>query len=133
MTDEQLALARRAVACRKWWAWMPGMRDAELGRVIAVHEDEIVFHDCRVDLLAKVQPDSPDLTDHATLGCLLALVREAWGDKGLHCAGMYSGGDWLWHVHGGKPHGATFRRHVYAIGHGTEAEALVAALEAAPC
>lgn len=69
----------------------------------------------------------------ATLGCLLALVREAWGDQGLHCAGRYSDGKWLWHVQGGHPHGATFRRRVYAIGHGTEAEALVAALEAAPC
>ena len=75
----------------------------------------------------------PDLDDPATLGCLLALVREAWGDQGLHCAGRYSDGKWLWHVQGGHPHGATFRRRVYAIGHGTEAEALVAALEAAPC
>jgi len=75
----------------------------------------------------------PDLNDAATIGCLLALVRQAWDDKGLHCAGRYSDGQWLWHVQGGKPHGASFRRSVCTIGHVTEAEALVVALEAAPC
>lgn len=125
MTDEQVALARRAVACRKWWAWMPGMLDAVLGRVIAVHEDEIVFHDCLVDLLAKVQPDSPDLTDPATLGCLLALVREAWGDPSVSCTMTFGGG---WRVLVMLPD------RLVRLYHGpTEAAALVAALEAAPC
>jgi len=58
----------------------------------------------------------PDLTDPATVGCLLALVREAWDDRYL-CASVSPRKLWLvdgWSLHD------------------TEAEALVAALEAAP-
>ena len=117
-----LDLARRAVAC-KHWRWMPGML-----AIVGVERQRVLS-----DKLPAYGDWLPDLTDAATLGCLLALVRDAWGDDGLHCAGRYSDGKWLWHVQGGHPHGATFRRRVYAIGHGTEAEALVAALEAAPC
>jgi hypothetical protein len=47
-------LGRRAVAC-KHWRWMDGM---------------VTF--------GFVGEDVPDLSDPATLGCLLALVREAW-------------------------------------------------------
>ena len=58
----------------------------------------------------------PDLTDPATLGCVLALVREAWDDRYL-CASLSPRK--LWMVDGWSLHD-------------TEAEALVAALEAAP-
>jgi len=115
-------LAKRAVAC-KHWRWMPGML-----AIVGVERQRVLS-----DKLPAYPDRIPDLDDPATLGCLLVLVRQAWDDKGLHCAGMYSGGEWLWHVHGGTHHGSTFRRRVYAITHGTEAEALVAALEAASC
>ncbi len=62
----------------------------------------------------------PDISDPATLGCVLALVREAWGDSAAHAV---PDGDW--HIYGDMP------ETEYAIGD-TEAEALVAALEAAP-
>lgn len=58
----------------------------------------------------------PDLTDPATLGCLLALVREAL-DIPYLCTSVSPEGRW-W-VDG------------YSL-HDTEAEALIAALEAAP-
>jgi hypothetical protein len=62
----------------------------------------------------------PDLTDPATLGCLLALVREAWGDPSMHCAPDLESGWWtLWGI-----------KHDERAP--TEAAALVAALEAAP-
>lgn len=132
MTDEQLALARRAVACRKWWAWMPGMLDAVLGRVIAVHEDEIVFHDCRVDLLAKVQPDSPDLDDPATRGCLLELVRQAWGGHDVwfepDMANRATGEVFVWQLRCRRPNDIEERMSLGA----TQESALVEALEAAP-
>jgi len=70
--------------------------------------------------------DLPDLTDAATLGCLLALVREAWKDPAL-CALRELCGDWCWSV--GRGEVATALRGQAAT---TEAEALVMALEAAP-
>ena len=77
---------------------------------------------------AYPMPSTPhDLTDPATLGCLLALVREAWGDPYVYvlscapdwftvCSPAAEGGKWL-----SRP----------PIDGSIEAEALVAALEAA--
>ena len=65
----------------------------------------------------------PDFTDPATVGCLLALVRESWG-AGFH---LVPDGGWL--ARGARlPDGATVNLGVCKP---TEAEALVAALEAA--
>jgi hypothetical protein len=61
----------------------------------------------------------PDLTDPATVGCLLALVREAWGDQMMFAF----------------PDAFPDRWTVVDVDighHETEAAALVAALEAAP-
>ena len=116
MTDKQIALARRAVAC-KGWRWMEGMRAKSPNGMMS----------CRVSFYdLNRQPHMlPDLTDPATLGCLLALVREAWGDP--HASVWYdseywqSGNRWAWHAKGQS-----------RVDYDTEAEALVAALEAAP-
>jgi hypothetical protein len=64
----------------------------------------------------------PDLQDPATLGCLLALVREAWGDPYLCCVGDRETG---WRLDG---YAAVEDIHSYR----SEAEALVRALEVAP-
>ena len=71
----------------------------------------------------------PDLTDPATLGCLLAIVREAWEcptagrpEPGIPWLGVARVGD-LFEVAVGTVTLAVER---------TEAAALVAALEAAP-
>ena len=96
MTDEMIALGRRAVAC-KGWRWMQGMLSYLAG-----------------------SRELPDLSDPATLGCLLALVREAWGDSKT-CARPDLEDD-VWYV-------VTRSGLAFAA---TEAEALVAALESAP-
>ena len=123
-------LARRAVACPVW-RWLPGM--------LAKHPD---FRDVRVShvgrkrmhgacryaspmgrvshaVVALPLPTSsdvlPDLTDPATLGCLLALVREAWKDPTLTTVGTLGG----WWVESYDEFCGS-----------TEAAALVAALEA---
>jgi hypothetical protein len=71
----------------------------------------------------KASDEFPDLTDPATLGCLLHLVREAWGGDGVFVRLTASG----WRVMRGSV------SSVVNISAGaTEAEALVAALEAAP-
>jgi len=118
-------LARRAVACKRW-RWMPGMlsekglrvirRDSD-GYVVGYYQDNWYMAECVAGTL-------PDLTDPATLGCLLALVREAWG------AGAYLLPDGGWYVKGARlKSGDSINLGICAK---TEAEALVAALEAAP-
>jgi len=133
MTEEQIALARRAVAC-KGWRWMPGMRATEGMRVI--HEPRLwpdrpsaIREGSWVDTAVPRRLFSdhlPDLTDPATLGCLLALVREAGGDSEMHMALGAKG--WVWLTGESRAYDV-----VMPINAGeTEAEALVAALEAAP-
>ena len=128
--DELRALADRAVACRHFRP-LPGMRDLQ-GRTWTP------------DLLWRWHPhDRPDLSDPATLGCLLALVREAW-----RCPTVYvrqgttrrvSDGVIAWEVcnlwldaEACRALGVDRQGSVGSWGHGSEAEALVAALESAP-
>lgn len=67
---------------------------------------------------------APDLTDPATLGCLLRLVREARKDPGVWCEP--DGGDLTrWAVYSGR---GVNPRTAYGD---SEAEVLVLALEAA--
>ena len=125
MTD-QTDLARRAVACPRW-RWMPGMLADEnavpgtgLWRGGRMRVDDS-------DLPAQPRHGClPVLTDPATLGCLLALVREVWGRP--HLAATYCGGYWSVddpddeHFDGDRGFGPW----------ASEAESLVAAMEAAP-
>jgi hypothetical protein len=60
----------------------------------------------------------PDFTDHATVYCLLAIVREEWHEATI----QLDGGVWWLAARNGTQIGAG----------ATEVEALVAALEAAP-
>jgi hypothetical protein len=108
-----LDLAQRAVAC-KGWRWMPGMlataRDGKAWRLWSAR--------------GSGRAVLPYLEDPATLGCLLALVREAWGVPTLTTNYVDHMDQVAWAVDDtkGRP-----------MGYGaTEAEALVAALEAAP-
>lgn len=152
MTPEVEALGRRAVACKSW-RWMPGMvaihPDGSVSRVLFGRGYSFVGA-YRRELKTKspswwqgwsgqVQHSQygyagfehctpiPDLTDPATLGCLLALVREVVGDPGIGAirqfVGTMNGGD-MWELIGEGGELGTY--------HQTEAEALVAALEAAP-
>jgi hypothetical protein len=100
---------------------MPGMRaidsDGQAARVVQASGMAVLEG---VGGAAYPMPSTPpDLEDPSTLGCLLALVREAWGDSAAHAV---PDGDW--HVYGDIP------GTEYGTGD-TEAEALVAALEAA--
>ena len=119
------SLARRAVAC-PGWRWADGMalttryQDGALGNVLRrIRVAGPVLSASGAGVATIPPPDAlPDFSDPATLGCLLALVREARGDSAIHVrmsedgtAGVYSGERYLCHQHG-------------------EAEALVAALAA---
>ena len=137
MTPKIEALARRAVACSRW-RWMRGMLTVDAVRLCSSGEamDLIGFPD---GPKTRGFIGLPDLTDPATLGCLLALVREVYGSPALYCrlssTTRKSDGIQAWEVIGWldpdrSPHGrgGSFRGWGYA----SEAEALVATLEAAP-
>ena len=104
-------LAQRAVAC-KGWRWMPGMA------TVAAETPAVWYPRIGDECKPRYPHLLPDLSDPATLGCLLALVREAYGQPSAFCRYVESDPA-FWHINTG---------HVGA----TEAAALVAALEAAP-
>jgi hypothetical protein len=133
-------LAKRAVAC-KWWRWMPGMLIHDrvsnffwrCGMAPSVWLTPYGVHADRVDLIDSRKPPvmfrraiktGLVLTDPATVGCLLALVREAWGVPVW--AEPQSDGTWV----------VLKLQGLYTVPIGlrgdTESAALVAALEAAP-
>ena len=114
MTDtEAEALGKRLVACRHFRP-LRGMLDMQ-GRTW----DTSLLWRWNNDV------DVPDLRDPATLGCVLALVREAWGDSGMFVRprGNKMRPDWAVFT------GANSDIVCAAL---SEAEALVAALKAAP-
>ena len=77
--EEQIALARRAVACKEW-RWLPGMADQFGRRVMQVYPNELGFKWSNL-LENNVVRDAdalPDLSDAATLGGLMGLVRELY-------------------------------------------------------
>jgi hypothetical protein len=71
-------LGQRAIAC-KHWQWKIGMSTSSNQRVIRIDSDGYVLgYQSYINYLTQVTQDTiPDLSDPATLGCLLALVREA--------------------------------------------------------
>ena len=125
MTDQDWQeLGRRAVACKNW-RWMPGMLCIPIGGGFPVRYHGIV---------ARNMPSAggvqyrPDFRDPATLGCLLALVREAYGMPHLTPKMTTS----IWRI---EDEGAPMKWLIpdleWAGRFGTEAAALVDALESA--
>lgn len=120
----QESLAKRLVNCRHF-RWLPGMRERATGwrwsgTAYISQERYPESGNC----IAGVPEPLPDLTDPATLGCLLALVRETHGavmvrppEDAPRVVGWWE----VERLSDGQ-----------AWGTSTEAGALVAALEAAP-
>ena len=125
-----IAFSRRAVAC-KGFRWMPGMLAALDGiggdyRARVCRVDNGLFWSDATPLPYALASYVPDLSDPATLGCLLALVRKAWGDPTL-CV-VLDTSDGRWCVGCWEDNGIAMRGR----GGATETEALVNALEGAP-
>jgi len=146
MTPELVDLARRAFSC-KHFRWVPGMRTLGDWRIINVDSDGIEVVTDLNEVILFHSKDFPhinsshlNLTDPATLGCLLSLVRETWSDLKIHAApAIYSHESppeyqytiSHWHVYSPGPYDSTKGLKCDVVGK-TEAEALVKALEAAP-
>ena len=152
-------LARRAVAC-KHWKWMPGMAvmrrdtddivDADSGMSFVITEIRVTaaaFEFCEprhhfVDVSTLLNDKTrsvgsmftkdllPDLTDPATRGCLLELVRKAWNQPSISTRYSEYQDRVEWDVP--TPVEQDRVRNMAFFTGATEAEALVAALEAAP-
>lgn len=139
MTADMLDLARRAVASPRW-EWRAGKLTSHGARCLG--RDLWVDRGQRVAVFADPnEGEVPDLTDPATLGCLLALVREAWGLCVTTAYRFTTDGSsrWVWAVQSeprdyitpsANPPSAWIPMTLSCGA--TEAEALVAALEAAP-
>ncbi len=118
MSEEQIALAKRAVAC-EGWRWMPGM--------LVVGSLRNGGWPFRVYPMASNLRDDPgllpDFTDTATLDCLLAIVQAARGEPAYRptCLDDH---DEAWLINPPTP--------LWQTRHGSYAAVLVAALEAAP-
>jgi len=120
MTATLQDLGRRAVAWRGW-RWMTGMA--------------YITPDGGGGIILDSPPRSvyavPDFAAPSTMGCLQALVREAWGIPDISCSrDPTEDGGYIWvcGICRHEPFEAPTR-----FGEGDqEAEALVCALEAAP-
>jgi hypothetical protein len=140
--DEAKALGLRALEC-DGFRWMPGMLDTGNERMLKAVGP--MWDDTGVEGAEPHSNYPPDFRDPATLGCLLALVRETWGEW-AHLVPFATNvkdeeaGDLVpamwWTLADIKK-----RRGILAGGEDdfptylagqTQAEALVAALEAAP-
>ena len=132
MTEEQIVLAKRAVAC-KGFRWMPGMLTTDDERMSGEGWPDYEVMDFGASSVVETvewrdrakRTSLPDLQDPATLGCLLALVRQAW-ERPSGTVRCWSMDRWYWDADYEDGH-VSAKRFYW-----TEAEALVAALEAAP-
>jgi len=144
LTPEETKIARAFVACSRW-QWMPGMLCVKpvgipggphggMGYqpLASVRVTKVTLHPARLSMGAyDWSPVGclPDITDPATLGCILRLVRDATGDPGLHlrCTLPYVPSytaSLPWLACSGRGQRLTERHH-------TEAEALLQVLQAA--
>lgn len=85
--------------------WRSGLRTRAKWYLLEAPTDvgTFVWYDNYGDLVEDPSPGDawleersfrPDLTDPATLGCLLGLVREVWGDPNVFLAPMFTLGAW---------------------------------------
>ena len=127
-------LGRRATAC-KHWRWMDGMTVHGLPtyRVVSNNCDGHTYRTDGYDS-DSLRDCVPDLSDPATLGCLLALVGEAWNACRISvCFSAYAPDETKrWSVPISFFKEQRDLVHVPSFYGSTQAEALVAALEAAP-
>jgi hypothetical protein len=126
--------------------WMAGMLPERDDRVVNVDENNkgkyitLAYIDrgheygCNCSLEhSDLASDTPDWTDPATLGCLLAMARSAWRAPLLGTGGSYFLGGIHWGLRAGgrMERGGKFLRLSSKV-FDTEAGALLAAIEVAP-
>ena len=129
-------LARRAVACDGWnwslpWCSLPDKHGRVWRRNWSPGDPGFGWSQVSGRILRERRSADdclPDFRDPGSAGCLLALVREAWGGT-VWVAPVLIAGERRWAVCG--LHVSDGARVNGANGHESEIEALVCALEAA--
>jgi hypothetical protein len=126
-------LAKRVVAC-KGWRWMAGMLVRTGNSTMRLDGVDVDGRAVRYERSGSDRcacypgwPSEkvlPDLTDPATVGCLMALVREAWKYQAIFTRPILMNGNAVWW------NVETFDSLISTDR--SEVAALVAALEAAP-
>lgn len=114
-------------------AWRPGMLTADGQRVCAVLVDGAELFYAGVAAPVPWDDEVPDFRDPSTLGAALGAVREVWGDERIntHRTGR-ADGDGKWGV-GVWERGSGWALSAIVLpAMDSEAEALIAAMEAAP-
>ena len=144
MSADLAARYRAACAALGLPVWRPGMRTgSKFERVVAVDAETGdaacaeagATEDDNACVWMPYDLTAPDFGDPATVGCLLAAAREVWRDPGL-CVSMEwkSSAAFWWCVSGvsaDEYRGMPRRPPMATECLGTEAEALIIALEAA--
>jgi len=136
LIESQAALGRKAVACKRF-RWLPGMLTLCGGRVIATRGSWLITAVMLDEPTEGVLDEPsvgwraapaclPDLSDPPTLGCMPALVCEAWGDPDLYLKRIVRPAGVRWTVMQPSTHGFVCGLYI------TKAETFVAALAAAP-
>ena len=140
MSDE---LAKRAVAVFKWAPGMRGQGSIYWKKTTAPYRGRIDVMEGRPCVIVRrilargtceaiffAEDPVPDIADPATIGCMLAQVREAWGNERMHPAWT---DEHVIHEDGGCT-GEWYMEYslVDDNSYDTEAEAIIAAMEALP-
>ena len=83
------------LAAHPRFRWIPGARDSKGWRVIEVAPDGVyalVAFGMESDWERVADMGPPDLSDPATIGCLVGMLREAWPHACVHPTWSLSGG-----------------------------------------
>ena len=123
-------LSRRPAACAGFKS-LPGMLDISGVRCVCLSDGQLAGWDEVNTEICEWSADELDLDDPGTLGCLLALVRKAWGPR-CNVVHWLDGGGWALRTNAGAFGLPDLRSGGPTKFYDTEAEGLVAALEAAP-
>jgi len=123
MTTALTAAAERLITL-PGFCWMPGMVVTDEYRVITCSDYGSFLVSGGDGAFWTNSLGLPDLTDPATLGCVLAMVRKAWGDAGIGAVQSQS-------LVEGEPTWWLLATDTQLFDAATEAECLVHALAAA--
>lgn len=126
MTEELKSLSGRAVQSRGW-RWKAGMK--AVGRKDSPTAWFRLEEDFKA-LLGDWKDAIPDLSDSATVGCILSLVREIWGPHAVTIANIFEDPDKVWTLHFGWADQDLYG-HEVCFGW-SEAEVLIKGLESYP-